>query len=71
MIQLVRSGILVGMRGVAIVQDVVISLTPLSRLWGDLSQCSDWLLITLQWAELAAPPMSVLGHTVVSSRSGR
>ena len=37
---------------------------------GDRSQCSDWLLIALQWAELAAPPMSVLGHTVVSSRGG-
>ena len=53
----------------------MISLTPLSRLGGGggggvRSQCSDWLLIALQWAELAAPPMSVLVHTVVSSRGG-
>ena len=25
-----------------------------------------WLLIALQWAELDAPSISVLGHTVVS-----
>ena len=57
-----------GMRGVAVAQDDVISLISLSRLGCDRSQCSDWLLIVLQWAEFAAHPMSVLGHTVVSSR---
>ena len=53
------------MGGVAMTQDVVISQPTLSRLGGDRSQCSDWLLIALQWAELAAPPMSVLGHTIL------
>ena len=67
-IRLVRSSTLAGMRGVAVAQDDVIYLTPLSRLGGNRSQCSDWLLIALQWAELAAPLMSVLGHTVVSRR---
>ena len=69
-IQLVSSGTFAGMMGVAVAHDNVISLTPLSRLGGDQSQCSDWLLIALQWAELAAPPINVLGHTVVSSRGG-
>ena len=69
-IQLVSSGTLAEMRGVTVSQDDMISLTPPSRLGGDRSQCSDWLLIALQWAELAVPPMSVLGHTVMSSRGG-
>ena len=53
--------------GVAVDHDNTISLAPLSRLGGGESQYSDWLLITLQWAELDAPPISVLWHTVVSS----
>ena len=68
-IQLVRSGTLAG--GVAMTQDDVIYLTTLSRLGGlDHSQCSDGLLIALQWAVLTALPMSVFGHTVVTSREG-
>ena len=48
----------------------MISLTTLSCLGGggDRSQCSDWPLIALQWAELADLPMSVLRHIVVSIR---
>ena len=69
-IQLVRSGTLAGMRGVTIAQDDVISPPMLSHQGSDRTQCSDWLLIASQWAELSAPPMSVHGHTVVSSREG-
>ena len=54
------SGTRAWMRGVTVAQDDVIYLTPLSRLGGDWSQCSDWPLIALQWAELAAHPMGVL-----------
>ena len=67
MIQLVRSGTLAGMGGIAMTHDDVISLHTLSRLGGVRSQCSDWLFVTLQ---LPAPPMSVLVHTVVSSQEG-
>ena len=67
MIQLVCSGTLAGMMGVGVAHDNAISLTALSRMGGGQSQCSDWLLIALQWAELDAPPISVLAHTVVSS----
>ena len=64
-IQLVSSGTLAGMMGVAVAHDNAISL---SRLGGGRSQYSDWLLIVLQWAGLDAPPINVLGHTVVFSR---
>ena len=60
------SGTLAEMMGVAVDHENTISLTPLSCLEGGRSQCSDWLLIALQWAELDAPPISVLGRTVVS-----
>ena len=65
-IQLASSGTVAEMMGVAVDHDNAISLTPLSRLEGSRSQYPDWLLITLQWAELDAPPISMLGHTVVS-----
>ena len=70
MIQLVRSGALANMRGGAMTEDDVISLPTLSHLGGVRSQCSDGLLAVSQWAELAAPSMRVLEHTVVSRREG-
>ena len=57
MIQLVHSGTLAGMRGVTVAQDDVISSTPLSRLGGDKSQCSDWLLITLHVFSRCGTPL--------------
>ena len=63
----VSSGTLAEMMGVVVDHDNAISLTPLSHLEGCRSQCPDWLLIALQLAELNAPPITVLGHTVVSS----
>ena len=46
-----------------------IPITTRSHLEGDRGELSDWLLVQSQGAGLTAPPMSVLGHTVVSSRS--
>ena len=46
-----------------------IPMTTLSCLEGGRGERSVWPLVQLQGAGFMAPPMSVLGHTVVSSRS--
>ena len=46
-----------------------IPMTTLSRLEGGQCERSEWPLVQSQGAGLMAPPMSVLGHTVVSSCS--
>ena len=42
-----------------------IPMTTLSHLHGDRCERSEWPLVLSQGARLMAPPMSVLGHTVV------
>ena len=46
-----------------------IPMTTLLRLEGGRCECSEWPLVQSQGAGLMAPPLSMLGHTVVSSRS--
>ena len=46
-----------------------IPMTTLSHLEGGRYERSGWLLVLSRWAGLTAPPMSLLWHTVVSSRS--
>ena len=54
---------------VPFVDDRGIPMTTLSHLEGGRGEHSDWPLVKSQGAGLMAPPMSMLRHTVVSSRS--
>ena len=57
---------------VAAVHGDAISLTTLTQSGGGRYLHSGWLLFTSQWADLKAPPMNALRHTVVFSwKDGR
>ena len=57
------------MRNVTAADGRRIPMTTLSHLEGGRSECYEWPLVVSWGAGLLAPPMSVLGHTVMSSWS--